>query len=49
MNYHWHVFRAQKNTATLTVSDWTTEKEPGGPIGQELMFNFIEIQPYLGD
>ena len=34
-------------TAGLTVSDWKTDKSPGGPIGQELMFNFIQIQPYL--
>ena len=25
------------------------QEEPGGPVGQELMFNFIEIQPYMGD
>ena len=49
MNYHWRVFRAKGATAKLTVSDWTSEDEPGGPIGQELMFNFIEIQPYLGE
>ena len=47
MNYHWRVFRANGTTAELTVSDWQSDKEPGGPIGQELMFNFIEIQPYL--
>ena len=49
MNYHWRVFRARAATAALTVSDWKSDKEPGGPMGQELMFNFIEIQPYLGD
>ena len=47
MNYHWYVFRAKGTTARLTVSDWAGDKEPGGPIGQQLMFNFIEIQPYL--
>ena len=47
LNYHWYVFRAKGMTARLTVSDWLNEKEPGGPIGQELMFNFIEIQPYF--
>ena len=24
-------------------------KEPGGPIGQELMFNYIKVQPYFGE
>ena len=43
------VFRAQGPTAKLTVSDWVGENGPGGPIGQELMFNFIEIQPYLDE
>lgn len=45
----WRVFRAQGPTAKLTVSDWVGENGPGGPIGQELMFNFIEIQPYLDE
>lgn len=36
-------------SARLTVSDWTTDAEPGGPVGRELMFNFIEIQPYLAE
>lgn len=47
MNFHWHVFRAKGNTARLVVSDWANPADPGGPIGQELMFNFIELQPYL--
>ncbi|MBM2832902.1 MAG: hypothetical protein HW406_63 [Candidatus Brocadiaceae bacterium] len=47
MNYHWRVFRAKGTTAKLTVKDWKNDKEPGSPIGQELMYNFIEIQPYL--
>jgi len=48
MNYHWRVFRAQAPTARLIISDWAGEKEPGGPIGQELMLNFIEVEPYFG-
>ena len=46
-NFHRRVFRAKAKSAELTVSDWASEKNPGGPIGQELMFNFIEIQPYF--
>lgn len=49
MNYHWRVFRAQGTTARLTVKDWRDDEKPGGPIGQELIFNFIEIQPYLDE
>ena len=41
ITYHWKVFRARTNTATLTVSDGDTP-----PFGQEQAFNFLEIQPY---
>ena len=47
MNYHRRVFRANGATARLTISDWANETTPGGPIGQETLVNFIEIQPYL--
>ena len=49
MNYHWQVFRAKNETARLTVSDWADDQGPGGPIGQQTMLNFIEVQPYIGD
>ena len=49
MNYHWRVFRAKGTTAGLAVSDWKRANEPGGPVGGELIYNFIEIQPYLED
>ena len=49
MVYHWRVFRAKGTTARLTVSDWESETAPGGPIGRELMYNFIEIQPYYSE
>ena len=49
MNYHLRVFRAKGKTARLTVSDWASEKEARGTIGQELMFNFVQVQPYLSD
>ena len=45
-NYHYRVFRAEGSTAKLIISDWANEKEPGGPIGQELMYNFVQVQPY---
>ncbi|MDO9575848.1 MAG: LamG domain-containing protein [bacterium] len=47
--YFYRVFRAKGGPAKLVISDWASDKEPGGPIGQELMFNFIEVQPYLED
>lgn len=45
MGFHWLQFRATGPTARLTVSDWEGEGEPGGPEGQRLMFNFVEVQP----
>jgi hypothetical protein len=47
MNYHARVFRATGPTAKLVISEWASPEAPGGPVGQELMFNFIEVQPYL--
>ena len=47
MNFHRRIFRAKAATAKLTVTDWKSDDTPGGPAGQELMFNFIQIQPYL--
>jgi hypothetical protein len=47
MNYHVRVFRATGQTAKLVISDWARSDAPGGPTGQELMFNFIELQPYF--
>ena len=44
-NYHWMVFKARGSSARLIISDWDGDK-PGGPIGQELILNFIEVQPY---
>ncbi len=47
MNFHWRVLRATGAEATLRISDWVSDTDPGGPIGQELMFNFVEVQPYF--
>jgi hypothetical protein len=49
MTYHWLRFRATGPTAELTISDWREDKAPGGPIGQELAVNFVEVQPVLED
>ena len=49
MNYHWRVFRANGKSAMLTILDWQTDREPGGPIAQELMYNFVKVQPYFDE
>lgn len=46
-NFFRRVFRARGETAQLTVSDWLSDANPGGPAGQELLCNFVEIEPYL--
>ena len=49
MNYHWYVFRARATTATLTISDSAPEIT-AVKIGDEVMINFVEVQPYfIGD
>ncbi|MFH0965007.1 MAG: LamG domain-containing protein [Planctomycetota bacterium] len=40
-------FRPKAPEATLIISDWKTDTDPGGPVGQQLIHNFIEIEPYL--
>jgi len=47
LNYHQVVFRAQNETAELQLSDWISSDEPGGPAGEEQIWNFIQIQPYV--
>ena len=49
MNYHQRVFRAKGNTARLVLSDWSSADNPGdpAPAGEELIWNFIQVQPYF--
>jgi len=56
MNYHYRVFRADGDSARLVISDWVAQAlldtvvgVPGGPIGQEIMYNFISVQPYFSE
>ncbi len=44
---HQLIFRARGPTAQLVIEDWKSDSEPGGPTGQELMFNMIDVHPYL--
>ncbi|HOJ32962.1 MAG TPA: hypothetical protein PKY35_07215 [Candidatus Hydrogenedentes bacterium] len=46
-NHHQVMFRALHPTAELILSDWVSDLESGGPEGQELMFNYIQVQPYF--
>ena len=48
-NLHRRVFRPTTVNVTLTVSDWVSPTTPGGPIGQELFFDHIQVQPYFLD
>jgi len=47
MNYHWYLFRARGKTARVTIRDWAEKGQAGGPIGQQLMFNFLQVHPYF--
>ena len=47
INYHQQVFRAKENTARLLLSDWASEHSADGPAGEELIWNFIQVQPYF--
>ena len=49
-NLHWRVFQAEASKATLTVSDWKEGSTPpaGVEIGQALVYNYIQVQPYFG-
>ncbi len=49
MNYHQVVFIPQGQTARLTLSDWKTATDPGGPEGEEIIWNFVQVQPYFGE
>jgi hypothetical protein len=47
LTYRQVFFRARGSEAHLTIGDWANDNEPGGPIGRELVHNFIEVEPYL--
>ncbi|HJN13848.1 MAG TPA: hypothetical protein QGH10_00080, partial [Armatimonadota bacterium] len=47
LNYHQQIFRAKGQTARLLLSDWASEQSAGGPEGEELIWNFIQVQPYF--
>lgn len=46
MNWHQVVFRPKGRKARLTISDWASPDELGGPVGHETMYNFVQVQRY---
>lgn len=46
---HRVVFRAKKDTATITFTDWKSPTEPGGPAGARRMVNWIGLHPYFNE
>ena len=46
VNFYRIVFRPKSETAELTISDWSNSLQLNGPVDQEIIFNFIEIQPF---
>lgn len=49
MNYHQRIFRAKDTTAGLAFSDWASATDPGGEAREELVWNFIQVQPYFAN
>lgn len=48
-NSHYRVFRAKTDSGELILSDWIINDMAGGPPGQEIIWDFIELQPYFPD
>ncbi len=47
ITYYRLVFKATSKEGKLTITDWATPDTPGGPIGQEQIYNFVQVQPFL--
>ena len=43
------VFRAKAATAELVISDWENDTKPSVPWGQEMIYNFVEVQSYFSE
>jgi hypothetical protein len=41
-----YVVRASGATADLHIMDWIADDTPGGDVGQNIAFNFVEVQPF---
>jgi len=49
LNFHWQVFRPVSERVDLQISDWLSADDSGRYDDQQLMCNFVEVQPYLED
>ena len=38
-------FLAAGETAEVEISDWANEQDPGGPVGQRLLVDFLQVKP----
>jgi hypothetical protein len=48
-SYVFRVFRPTGTESRITISDWSTPEQSGGPVDQELAVNFVQIQPYRSE
>jgi hypothetical protein len=48
-NLHQVVFRPQAAEAGLRLMDWLSDGDAGGPAGQELVVNYVQVLPYFED
>jgi len=46
-NHYCVMFRATAPVAKLLISDWIADDAPGGDEGQEIMVNYVQVQPYF--
>jgi len=47
VNMYRIVFRAKSEKMEVRFSDWGSSEQAGGPVGQELIFNFVQLKPYF--
>ncbi|MCX6621710.1 MAG: hypothetical protein NTY38_11675, partial [Acidobacteria bacterium] len=47
LNHHRLAFRATKPEARPVLSDWASATDAGGEAGQELMWNYVQLEPYF--
>ena len=43
---HRRVFRATSDRAEIELSDWRDDRDPGGPVGERRLVNFVGVRPY---
>ena len=48
-NYCFRVFKATGTQAVLKMSDWAEPGAPGGDVGNEVVWDFIQVQPFYAE